>query len=225
MLKKILASDLYGMFIGAATTIQIGRLVLFVILVMGMWTYDVISGSIDRYKMSAEYDFSTVYYQVYIGGCSIWLNSETLDIAAYHQYPPTLVDGKYKSNTCITPDVKILRKIVNDQKYKTRAVNRKGGDVYGVYIFAFAIYFLSVIGALYSGAFPNSYDVFTAKGTIAGWVIVSIMLFPMTFRDNLNSATHEINGQTYYATSGYLSKDKQHWIKGYTTFIADVSHR
>lgn len=214
MLKQLYSIPAINWLSDVIATIIVGRIVKVSLLIAIMFAYSTYTGYLKRQEVSANFNLDSIHYIVSGKNCKFIFDGDSLDVI--HRKSLTFASSNMVK--CPPEDVDFLREVSNQHESKTRGIYV--GDVYVTYIIAFVVFTLSTLITLGNGHAPNISRAISLVTVIGSWLIVSALLFPMTYRDYGSGAIHEYAGSQYYVTSVIISNDGKYYITTSESFLS-----
>ncbi len=214
MLRQLYSIPAINWLRDVVATIIVGRIVKVSLLIVIMFAYSTYTGYLKRQEVSANFNLDSIHYIVSGKNCKFIFDGDSLDVI--HRKSLTFAPSDMVE--CPPEDVDFLREVSNQHESKTRGIYV--GDVYVTYIIAFVLFTLSTLITLGNGHTPNISRAISLATVIGSWLIVSALLFPMTYRDYSDGAIHEYNNKEYYVISAILSKDGEEFITTSKSFLS-----
>lgn len=214
MLKQLYSIPAINWLRDVVASVLVGRIVIVSLLIAIMFAYSTYTGYVQRQEVSANFNVDSMHYIVSGKNCKFMFDGDSLNVIHRKSLSFTSSDMV----KCPPEDVDFLREVSNHHESKTRGVYV--GDVYITYIIAFVVFTLSALITLGNGHTPNVSRAISLVTVVGSWLIVSALLFPMTYRDYGSGAKHEYAGSQYYVTSVIISNDGKYYITTSESFLS-----
>lgn len=214
MLKQLYSIPAINWLRDVVATIIVGRIVIVSLLIVIMFVHDTYTGYLKRQEVSANFNLNSMHYIVSGKNCKFIFDGDSLDVI--HRKSLTFAPSDMVE--CPPENVDFLREVSNQHESKARGIYV--GDVYFTYIIAFVLFTLSTLITLGNGHTPNISRAISLVTVIGSWLIVSALLFPMTYRDYSDGAKHEYAGSQYYVISAIVSNDGEYYIETSESFLS-----
>lgn len=214
MLKQLYSIPAINWLRDVVASVLVGRIVIVSLLITIMFAYSTYTGYVQRQEVSANFNVDSMYYIVSGKNCKFIFDGDSLDVI----HRKSLSFASSDMVKCPPEDADFLREVSNRHESKTRGVYV--GDVYITYIIAFVVFALSTLITLGNGHTPNVSRAISLVTVVGSWLIVSALLFPMTYRDYGSGAKHEYAGSQYYVTSAIVSNDGKYYITTSESFLS-----
>ena len=214
MLKQLYSIPAINWLRDVVASVLVGRIVIVSLLITIMFAYSTYTGYVQRQEVSANFNVDSMHYIVSGKNCKFMFDGDSLNVIHRKSLSFTSSDMV----KCPPEDVDFLREVSIHHESKTRGVYV--GDVYITYIIAFVVFTLSALITLGNGHTPNVARAISLVTVVGSWLIVSALLFPMTYRDYGSGAKHEYAGSQYYVTSVIISNDGKYYITTSESFLS-----
>ena len=144
----IFSSKLVKNLNSIVSTVLLGRITLFAVVITGMFAVSVFDGYKARVEAQKSFNLDEMHYIVYGRYCQFIFNGETLEVL--HQTGKPYLTRMY---SCPPTNSAFLSYIAEHHESKNRAIYKS--DVYATYIVAFVLFGLLSLVTLGNSYLPN----------------------------------------------------------------------
>ncbi len=190
-----------------------GRLILIGAIVMSFMAYNFFSGAINYSKnvMENHVDTSEIVYKIFTPNCEIMADNQ----GNFIRYASVQKHCNLSNSTIAT---------AVERYHSKGAFTNYASKI----IFTYALFFFWVTFVV-SGSVSTDEMIYESpaifKGTMVIWLVISLALFPLMFRDYPSSQEIDINGETISVSSAYFSISKEEYFIVSPTYVGRIGEQ
>lgn len=204
---NIFSSKLATKVVDIAAIALLGRATIFVLAIIILYGYSVGKGIQAMYSDLPNYNLTTVSYIVSGKDCYSVVDGSTNKII----YERKVRSWEHNNSGCLSSDKDSIRYIDNHFASAARGVHKSSVNV--IYIIAMCLFITGLVMLLGNSETPHIASKMTHRNILALWLVLCLLLYPITFSDYTSGATITTQTNSYYVNSIFLSKDKASYVK------------
>lgn len=187
------------------------RWTVFGVFILGFMAYGTIENMIKYDDRIVEHniDDSRMLYKIWTPGCSIITDSAA-----------NVVQRSATETQCILSAEQMSSAV---KKYeKSSAIKYNPSSIIWTYIFVF-VWFFGVLNLIDPVDEPNYNSTNVFDSFLVGWLVISILLFPLTFRDHPFNADVRVDNIDISVSAVYLTNNRDGYYFTSPTYMGKIS--